>query len=747
ASTVAEGGASQDCRFQPLTLLPEDHENGEACNEYDYAACAEEDLDAYLESLPKSNRWTELEASCAWLDQANIRIEELDLTHGLPEHLVLNQPRAHHAPDTHNPHATAGGAATSASTAAFPLPPAVPSASAAAAATAGDLHHKLSSHSSFSGVSTNSQQHKHHPTLRSLSSSLLNHLGFSSRPHSSPRSSPSPSASASASASPLKSRQAPRRHSKEFALRPNPQQQIHHSQLTSAPLPIPHHHASPGVPHGQSSSYSSSPGAPFDPIHNSSSSPGMPLAPLHQSSSSPRLPLAPIHQASFHHSSSSPGMLVHPSGVPLTKFAVPEHSGVQYQPGVLYSHMDGADLGGSSGIYSAKFIDAEEEVSAIIGASAAIENRTAIIEASTAIEATEAAPSSTPRGDSVGTAGDDGGLNADTAANANRGHWREDEVIELVKAHVELDPEYHIMRGVQGSNYYGELYRILRAKFPDFRHTEGSVKTKLFRLKGQYLQLRDRIERSASAAPRNLPEWFVLLDTVMARESSNRQTATAANQQSSRVTHPSTNSGRMAALLTNAGQERKLLSAETPAYAFPVTPTWLDTAGQSGLTRNSLFQNVASTPEPPVSAPPPPPATISPFAGGGGSGSYLLSLRNSITPVPTRETGRLRMGTGGFGEGRKKRGAAARGAGMLSGPEASIAAAMAEKFAAAMGSAVRNACFQFEELTRELLENSCSQFEELSARLAENAAAQFEDVARELAANFVANQEVKRRRR
>ncbi|CAI5502000.1 unnamed protein product [Closterium sp. Naga37s-1] len=588
ASTVAEGGAPGDCRFQPLTLLPEDHENGEPCNEYDYAACAEEDLDAYLESLPKSNRWTELEASCAWLDQANIRIEELDLTHGLPEHL------------------------------------------------------------------------------------------------------------------------APRRHSKEFALRPSPQQQNHHSQLTSAPLPIPHHHASssPGVPHGQSSSYSSSPGAPFDPIHNSSSSPGMPLAPLHQSSSSPRLPLAPIHQASFHHSSSSPGMLVHPSGVPLTKFAVPEHSGVQYQPGVLYSHMDGADLGGSSGIYSAKFIDAEEEVTgveiigasnivlgggnptpagtagyssrhpnfggsarfiapkmamheqqhprqhmprqhqafatpAIIEASAAIENKTAIIEASTAIEATEAAPSSTPRGDSVGTAGDDGGLNADAAANANRGHWREDEVIELVKAHVELDPEYHIMRGVQGSNYYGELYRILRAKFPDFRHTEGSVKTKLFRLKGQYLQLRDRIERSASAAPRNLPDWFVLLDTVMARESSNRQNATAANQQGSR----------------------------------------------------------------------------------------------------------LRMGTGGFGEGRKKRGAAARGAGMLSGPEASIAAAMAEKFAAAMGSAVTNACFQFEELTRELLENSCSQFEELSARLAENAAAQFEDVARELAANFVANQDVKRRRR
>ncbi|CAI6004234.1 unnamed protein product [Closterium sp. NIES-65] len=92
ASTVAEGGAPQDCRFQPLTLLPEDHEDAEACNEYDYAACAEEDLDAYLESLPKSNRWTELEASCAWLDQANIRIEELDLTHGLPEHLVLNQP-------------------------------------------------------------------------------------------------------------------------------------------------------------------------------------------------------------------------------------------------------------------------------------------------------------------------------------------------------------------------------------------------------------------------------------------------------------------------------------------------------------------------------------------------------------------------------------------------------------------------------------------------------------------------------
>ncbi|CAI5487054.1 unnamed protein product [Closterium sp. Naga37s-1] len=255
ASTVAEGGAPGDCRFQPLTLLPEDHENAEASNEYDYAACAEEDLDAYLESLPKSNRWTELEASCAWLDQANIRIEELDLTHGLPEHLVLNQPRAEHAPDTHHPRA-----ATAAATSAFPLPPVVPSPSASAAATtgtggaatAGDFHHKLSSHSSFSGVSASSPRHKHHPTLRSLSSSLLNHLGFHQRPHSSPRSSPSPSASASASAPPLKTRQKPKRHSKEFALRPNPQQQIHHSQPPSAPLPIPHHHgsSSPGVPHG-----------------------------------------------------------------------------------------------------------------------------------------------------------------------------------------------------------------------------------------------------------------------------------------------------------------------------------------------------------------------------------------------------------------------------------------------------------------------------------------------------------------
>ncbi|CAI5468793.1 unnamed protein product [Closterium sp. Yama58-4] len=393
ASAVAEGGAPRDCRFQPLTLLPEDHENGEACNEYDYAACAEEDLDAYLESLPKSNRWTELEASCAWLDQANIRIEELDLTHGLPEHLVLNQPRVQHAPDTHHPRATAGASAT----ASFPLPPAVPSPAAAAAAAAGaattsgaategDFHHKLSSHSSFSGVSASTPRHKHHPSLRSLSSSLLNHLGFTQRPHSSPRSSPSPSVSASTSSSPMKSRQTPRRPSKEFVPRPNPQQQMHHSQHPSAPLPIPHHHASssPGVPQGpfhQSSSYSSSPGVPSDPSHHSSSSPGMALSQLHQSSSSPKLPLAPIHHASstpgfdfpqapFHHSSSSPGLLVHPSGVPLTNFTEPEHGGVQYQPGVLYTHINGADMGGSSGIYSAKFVDAEEGITGveIIGA-------------------------------------------------------------------------------------------------------------------------------------------------------------------------------------------------------------------------------------------------------------------------------------------------------------------------------------------------------------------------------------------
>ncbi|GJP48920.1 hypothetical protein CLOM_g8185 [Closterium sp. NIES-68] len=403
---------------------------------------------------------------------------------------------------------------------------------------------------------------------------------------------------------------------------------------------------------------------------------------------------------------------------------------------------------------------------------ARIENTAAIDASAAAIEAAEAAPSSTPRGDSVGTAGDDDGLNnRDAAANANRGHWREDEVIELVKAHVELDPEYHIMRGVQGSNYYGELYRMLRAKFPDFRHTEGSVKTKLFRLKGQYLQLRDRLERSASA-PRNLPEWFVLLDSVMAKESGNRPSAMAANQPGSRFTNPSASSGRMAALLTSVDEEKKLFSAETPAYAFPVTPSWPDpaAAGQSGSARNSMFHNQASTPPPGSMAVPgganmastplplsgggalftaPAGSAISPFGAGGGSGNYLSSLRNTAVTVPMRENSRMRMGPGGLGDGRKRRGSAG-GRGMnkmLGGPEASIAAAMSEKFTAAMGAAVRNACFQFEELTREVLENACSQFEELSGQLAENACAQFEDLARDLAGSFVAGQDTKRRRR
>ncbi|GJP49793.1 hypothetical protein CLOM_g8963 [Closterium sp. NIES-68] len=388
--------------------------------------------------------------------------------------------------------------------------------------------------------------------------------------------------------------------------------------------------------------------------------------------------------------------------------------------------------------------DTEDTAGLEKGAVAAVEN-TAAIEGSAAIEGTEGAPSNTPRGDSVGTAGDEG------TANANRGHWREDEVVELVKAHVELDPEYHIMRGVQGSNYYGELYRILRAKFPAFRHTEGSVKTKLFRLKGQYLQLRDRLERSASA-PRNLPEWFVLLDTVMVKESGSRQNAMAASQPGSRFTNPSASPGRMTALLTSAGEGKKLLSAETPAYAFPVTPTWPDPVGQSGSMRNTMFQNVASTPTAVPGGPSPlqpftAPATISPFSAGV-SGNYLASLRNTTTPVPMRDNSRLRMGPGGLGDARKRRGSGGRGMDKLTGgAEASIAAAMSEKFTAAMGAAVRNACFQFEELTREVLENACSQFEELSGQLAENACAQFEDLARELAGSFVAGQETKRRRR
>ncbi|CAI5977177.1 unnamed protein product [Closterium sp. NIES-65] len=64
---------------------------------------------------------------------------------------------------------------------------------------------------------------------------------------------------------------------------------------------------------------------------------------------------------------------------------------------------------------------------------------------------------------------------------------------------------------------------------------------------------------------------------------------------------------------------------------------------------------------------------------------------------------------------------------------------LGERLTAAMGAAVRSACIQFDELTRELLHDAYSRFEELSQKLAEDATAQFEDIARGGLSQRVAN--------
>ncbi|GJP56599.1 hypothetical protein CLOM_g15655 [Closterium sp. NIES-68] len=217
--------------------------------------------------------------------------------------------------------------------------------------------------------------------------------------------------------------------------------------------------------------------------------------------------------------------------------------------------------------------------------------------------------------------------------------------------------------------------------------------------------------------------------------------------------------------------------SEMPAYAFPESmapPSWPDAAATAATAGSSLLP-----------LPAPAPSALYPFAAGG-SDSYLLSLHSrGVTPAtgaavsqPTNPqltflqpalfqpslfqpavhmlrgmapggstlTGRKDQKDQRERKERKERKAARRAAERLrgggggarvlpggarvlpGGVKGPLAAAVGERVSAAMGEAVRNACVQFEELTRELLENACAQFEELSQELAEKACAQLEEI-------------------
>ncbi|CAI5988821.1 unnamed protein product [Closterium sp. NIES-64] len=94
-----------------------------------------------------------------------------------------------------------------------------------------------------------------------------------------------------------------------------------------------------------------------------------------------------------------------------------------------------------------------------------------------------------------------------------RGRWTPSEMMQLVQARVDLEPQWDLMRGIQGANYWSTLHSQLLQQHPHFRHMQGACKIKLLRIEAQYRQIRDRMKRGGGAAVRVLPAWYTLFDT------------------------------------------------------------------------------------------------------------------------------------------------------------------------------------------------------------------------------------------
>ncbi|GJP48918.1 hypothetical protein CLOM_g8183 [Closterium sp. NIES-68] len=177
-------------------------------------------------------------------------------------------------------------------------------------------------------------------------------------------------------------------------------------------------------------------------------------------------------------------------------------------------------------------------------------------------------------------------------------HWSESEALQLVRAFVEVERDTDLKRSIHG-NYYRELLFLLLHKHPDFRHSQAALKSKLQRMKDKYYRLQDRLERSAVTRTDPLPEWYVLLDTVMKKDARNwreaipigssRENRSRSNRQDSGRGSASKSRGHIRAALA-AREERTQGNStghalahlnDTPAYAFPALPS-LPTAAAAG---------------------------------------------------------------------------------------------------------------------------------------------------------------------
>ncbi|CAI5468789.1 unnamed protein product [Closterium sp. Yama58-4] len=209
------------------------------------------------------------------------------------------------------------------------------------------------------------------------------------------------------------------------------------------------------------------------------------------------------------------------------------------------------------------------------------------------------------------------------AINGVRQHWSPTETMQLVTAFVELDRENDGMRIVHGSNYYRELIALLLRKFPEFRHSQPAVKAKLIRMKNKYYRLQNRLDRSAVCSKDQLPEWYVLMDSVMERDEFRLRSARAEIRPNrGRRGRPPKSGGRPAAAQAVPKREREQGDSsdddlnpldgsldDTEAYSFPALPTLPTAANTRALQYASpalpTLRTVSVTEPLPYVSPPP----------------------------------------------------------------------------------------------------------------------------------------------
>ncbi|CAI5501999.1 unnamed protein product [Closterium sp. Naga37s-1] len=372
--------------------------------------------------------------------------------------------------------------------------------------------------------------------------------------------------------------------------------------------------------------------------------------------------------------------------------------------------------------------------------------------------------------------------------------------MQLVYAFVELDRENDGMRIVHGSNYYRELIALLLRKFPEFRHSQPAVKSKLIRMKNKYYRLQNRLDRSAVCRPAAAPAvpkrergrgdsseddlnpLDGSLDDAEAYSFPALPTLpTAANARTLQYPSPALSTLPTVAV-TEAQQyvsppprfarEVSALYTPTAAAALPLKAGAASAPGATGASAAVGQAVAAATAAGALALAVLDDRLTSPASAGGDQLTSPASAEDDrlasppsardgmrMSPPITRGGRRMAAGLGPtgwrrgrWGSGWREREGFAVNPGVRSHLSARRTAGRtgliaAEGLGDVMDEAVENAFADFEGLTQEWVERACGEFEGMVADMAERACLQFRSAAREFSESWKAGQDFKRRRR